>query len=149
MPVQTTITSSHMRGILSRFCTGVTVVTTANDEGEIHGMTANAFISVSLDPPLDEECRDPRPTPGSVHRPEHEIPLRLRRVRDPDLRARKPVALRRVNRPDALGAGPDSRGIRACVGLGQGEGAESVAGDHRTEPALVLLLRPPGHDRKL
>jgi flavin reductase (DIM6/NTAB) family NADH-FMN oxidoreductase RutF len=52
MSVQTSITSSQMRSILGRFCTGVTVVTTANDQGEIHGMTANAFISVSLDPPL-------------------------------------------------------------------------------------------------
>jgi flavin reductase (DIM6/NTAB) family NADH-FMN oxidoreductase RutF len=40
-----------MRRTLGRFTTGVTVVTTAR-EGEIHAMTANAFTSVSLDPPL-------------------------------------------------------------------------------------------------
>jgi flavin reductase (DIM6/NTAB) family NADH-FMN oxidoreductase RutF len=39
------------RKALGRFATGVTVVTTEHD-GNIHGMTANAFISVSLDPPL-------------------------------------------------------------------------------------------------
>ncbi len=33
------------------FATGVTVVTAPQD-GEVHGMTANAFTSVSLDPPL-------------------------------------------------------------------------------------------------
>jgi flavin reductase (DIM6/NTAB) family NADH-FMN oxidoreductase RutF len=40
-----------MRTVLGRFCTGVTVVSTAQ-EGEVHAMTANAFTSVSLDPPL-------------------------------------------------------------------------------------------------
>jgi flavin reductase (DIM6/NTAB) family NADH-FMN oxidoreductase RutF len=39
------------RKALGRFATGVTVVTTQH-EGNVHGMTANAFISVSLDPPL-------------------------------------------------------------------------------------------------
>ena len=40
-----------MRRTLGRFTTGVTVVTTAQGS-EIHAMTANAFTSVSLDPPL-------------------------------------------------------------------------------------------------
>ncbi|WP_132123406.1 flavin reductase family protein [Actinocrispum wychmicini] len=35
---------------MARFATGITVLTVAGDEG--HGMTANAFTSVSLDPPL-------------------------------------------------------------------------------------------------
>jgi flavin reductase (DIM6/NTAB) family NADH-FMN oxidoreductase RutF len=41
----------ELRRTLGRFCTGVTVVTTARDD-EVHAMTANAFTSVSLDPPL-------------------------------------------------------------------------------------------------
>jgi flavin reductase (DIM6/NTAB) family NADH-FMN oxidoreductase RutF len=36
---------------MGRFATGVAIVTTAEGE-EIHGMTANAFLSVSLTPPL-------------------------------------------------------------------------------------------------
>jgi len=44
---------AQMRATLARFCTGVTVVTTADADGaEVHAMTANAFTSVSLDPPL-------------------------------------------------------------------------------------------------
>ena len=39
------------RNALGRFATGVTVITTAARDG-VHGMTANAFTSVSLDPPL-------------------------------------------------------------------------------------------------
>jgi flavin reductase (DIM6/NTAB) family NADH-FMN oxidoreductase RutF len=36
---------------LARFASGITVVTTLYQE-QTHGMTANAFVSVSLDPPL-------------------------------------------------------------------------------------------------
>ena len=47
-----TVSSEQLREAMGRFATGVTVVTTIPDNGEIHGMTANAFTSVSLDPPL-------------------------------------------------------------------------------------------------
>ena len=39
------------RTAMGKFATGVTVITT-NVNGTIHGMTANAFMSVSLDPKL-------------------------------------------------------------------------------------------------
>lgn len=39
------------RRVMSRFATGVTVIT-AEHEGEARGMTANAFMSGSLEPPL-------------------------------------------------------------------------------------------------
>lgn len=39
------------RQVLGRFATGVTVITTSH-HGVKHGMTANAFSSVSLNPPL-------------------------------------------------------------------------------------------------
>ena len=44
-------TSRDFRNALGRFATGITVVTTVVD-GEPRGMTANAFVSVSLEPPL-------------------------------------------------------------------------------------------------
>lgn len=44
-------TSRDFRNALGRFVTGITVVTTVV-EGTTHGMTANAFLSVSLEPPL-------------------------------------------------------------------------------------------------
>jgi flavin reductase (DIM6/NTAB) family NADH-FMN oxidoreductase RutF len=40
-----------LRQTLGMFATGVTVITTRTGE-QIHGMTANAFMSVSLEPPL-------------------------------------------------------------------------------------------------
>lgn len=39
-----------LREVMARFATGITVLTVPGDE--CHGMTANAFSSVSLDPPL-------------------------------------------------------------------------------------------------
>lgn len=45
------------RDTLGRFATGITVVTTV-DEGEIYGMTANSFCSVSMEPPLVSVAAD-------------------------------------------------------------------------------------------
>jgi flavin reductase (DIM6/NTAB) family NADH-FMN oxidoreductase RutF len=45
------IDNKHYRTVMARFATGVTVVTYPCD-GEHVGMTANAFLSVSIDPPL-------------------------------------------------------------------------------------------------
>ncbi|MET7718972.1 flavin reductase family protein [Streptomyces sp. NPDC005407] len=42
-------TPSSLREVMSRFATGVTVLSVGGEH--IHGMTANAFSSVSLDPP--------------------------------------------------------------------------------------------------
>jgi flavin reductase (DIM6/NTAB) family NADH-FMN oxidoreductase RutF len=46
-----TFDSKKQRKILGHFATGVTVVTTGGVAG-LHGMTANAVASLSLDPPL-------------------------------------------------------------------------------------------------
>ncbi|CAN5702028.1 hypothetical protein BH09PSE5_BH09PSE5_41870 [soil metagenome] len=44
--------SGQLRKTLGAFVTGVTVVTTVDASGRMHGVTANSFSSVSLDPPL-------------------------------------------------------------------------------------------------
>jgi flavin reductase (DIM6/NTAB) family NADH-FMN oxidoreductase RutF len=47
------VNMAGLRRALGRFTSGVTVVTTASAlSADVHGMTANAFTSVSLDPPL-------------------------------------------------------------------------------------------------
>jgi flavin reductase (DIM6/NTAB) family NADH-FMN oxidoreductase RutF len=43
---------TELRRAWGRFASGITVVLSQDDAGEVHGMTANGFISVSLDPPL-------------------------------------------------------------------------------------------------
>lgn len=50
-----TVDQQAFRGALSRFASGVTVVSTVLD-GVDHAMTASAFTSVSLDPPLVLVC---------------------------------------------------------------------------------------------
>lgn len=56
----TRTTSSEFRLALGQFATGVTVVTVERVPGRVHGMTANSFTSVSLDPPLILICVDQR-----------------------------------------------------------------------------------------
>lgn len=46
----------EMRHALRRYVTGVTVVTTLDEQGSLVGLTANSFTSVSLDPPLVLVC---------------------------------------------------------------------------------------------
>lgn len=54
-PIQTAeFDSRHLRSTLGAFATGVTVVTVGGDAP--HGMTANSFTGVSLDPPLVSVC---------------------------------------------------------------------------------------------
>ncbi|EHR51245.1 DIM6/NTAB family protein [Saccharomonospora marina XMU15] len=47
-----TLDQLDLRKGFGRFATGVTVVTCANDRGEPHGATVNAFTAVSLEPAL-------------------------------------------------------------------------------------------------
>jgi flavin reductase (DIM6/NTAB) family NADH-FMN oxidoreductase RutF len=51
------LSAAEFRKAMGRFATGVTIIT-LDLEGEVHGMTANAFASVSLDPMLILVCVD-------------------------------------------------------------------------------------------
>jgi len=53
------VTQAEFRKAMGSFATGVTVIT-VDHEGAVHGMTANAFTSVSLDPLLVLVCVDHR-----------------------------------------------------------------------------------------
>jgi flavin reductase (DIM6/NTAB) family NADH-FMN oxidoreductase RutF len=55
VPVPASPTSAEFRATVGLFATGITVVT-ANAVGHEHGMTLNAFTSVSLDPLLVLVC---------------------------------------------------------------------------------------------
>ena len=46
----------QFKAALSRWASGVTVITTRSRSGEIAGLTASSFTSVSLDPPLVLFC---------------------------------------------------------------------------------------------
>jgi len=51
------LTKEHFRRVMGQFTTGVTVVTTRLGD-QVHGLTANAVCSVSLDPLLVLVCVD-------------------------------------------------------------------------------------------
>lgn len=59
------VSSADFRSALSRFASGVTVVTTKDSDGKLFGITVSAFCSVSLDPPLVLICIEK--TTGSHH----------------------------------------------------------------------------------
>ena len=46
------VSLEQFRQGMAMFATGVTVISTLEADGTVHGMTANAFTSVCLDPPL-------------------------------------------------------------------------------------------------
>jgi flavin reductase (DIM6/NTAB) family NADH-FMN oxidoreductase RutF len=52
------VTSQLFRRVMGYFATGITVVTVEREPGQVHGMTANSFNSVSLEPPLVSICVD-------------------------------------------------------------------------------------------
>jgi flavin reductase (DIM6/NTAB) family NADH-FMN oxidoreductase RutF len=54
MPIE----KNELRRVMGHFATGVTVITSFRASGELHGLTANAFSSVSLVPPLLLICVD-------------------------------------------------------------------------------------------
>ncbi len=47
---------NEFRRAWSKFATGVTVITTVEPDGAVHGMTANGVTSVSLSPPMALLC---------------------------------------------------------------------------------------------
>jgi flavin reductase (DIM6/NTAB) family NADH-FMN oxidoreductase RutF len=54
------------RAAASRFATGVTVITALDSAGEVCGMTANSFVTVSLSPPTVLFLAVPGRTPAAI-----------------------------------------------------------------------------------
>jgi len=57
MPL-TSISPTIFRRVMGSFPTGITVLTVERQPGQVHGMTANSFTSVSLEPLLILVCID-------------------------------------------------------------------------------------------
>jgi flavin reductase (DIM6/NTAB) family NADH-FMN oxidoreductase RutF len=54
------VSNEEFRGVLGRFASGVSVVTSKCKDGELRGITVSAFSSLSLNPPLILVCIDNR-----------------------------------------------------------------------------------------
>lgn len=50
------VSRQEFRAALGRFASGVTIITTKDASGRLHGITVSAFCSVSLEPPLIAVC---------------------------------------------------------------------------------------------
>ncbi|MCS6874329.1 MAG: flavin reductase family protein [Pyrinomonadaceae bacterium] len=59
------VSKEEFKSALSRFASGVTVVTTKDRSGNLFGITVSAFCSVSLEPPMVLICIDKKT--GSHH----------------------------------------------------------------------------------
>jgi flavin reductase (DIM6/NTAB) family NADH-FMN oxidoreductase RutF len=58
LAMPTSLSPELFRRVMGSFPTGVAVLTAEREEGQVHGMTANSFTSVSLDPLLILVCVD-------------------------------------------------------------------------------------------
>ncbi len=56
--INSVLAADDFRRVLGHFVSGVTLVTTCDEESRPTGLTASAFTSVSLDPPLVLVCVD-------------------------------------------------------------------------------------------
>lgn len=56
MTADITAETSTFRAAMARFPSGVTIVTTVDEQGRERGFTASSFCSVSMDPPLVLVC---------------------------------------------------------------------------------------------
>ena len=56
------ISNEDFRSALSRFASGVTIVTTKGSDGQNRGLTVSSFCSLSLNPPLILVCIDQQAT---------------------------------------------------------------------------------------
>jgi len=76
----TPISEKDFRQALGHFVTGVTVVTAECAPGQVHGMTANSFTSVSLQPPLVLVCVDHRARLLSLLKQKHHFGVSVLKV---------------------------------------------------------------------
>jgi len=65
------IEAQELRRVMGHFATGVTVITTKDKEGTPNGLTANAFMSLSLEPPLVIISVDKKATCYSCFEPDN------------------------------------------------------------------------------
>jgi flavin reductase len=146
--------STDFRAAVGAFATGVTVVTTRGEE-HAYGMTANAFSSVSLDPPLVLVCVI-SPSEGATHisrngvfavnilAAEQEPLSRYFASRD---RPRGRDAFREVDHRTGASGSPILEGAAAFLDCRVH--ADHEAGDHRIFIGEVLELEIGGQGRPL
>lgn len=129
----------HFRRACALWATGIAIVTVMDSEGNPHGMTANSFTSVSLDPPLILVCVDHRAALLPYLLPSKAIAINVLGEDQADLSSR--FARKSEDRFENLDWTPGSGGAPIITGgLATFEGSitDSItAGDHQIVVAEV------------
>lgn len=69
--------NKKFRNAMGHFATGVTVVTIKSNEGKLMGFTANAFTSLSVEPPMILICIDKNATSMTAFKPNHPFAINI------------------------------------------------------------------------
>jgi flavin reductase (DIM6/NTAB) family NADH-FMN oxidoreductase RutF len=95
------VTKDEFKQVMGSFAAGVTVVTSVDGEGNPSGMTATAFSSVSMDPPLCLVCIDKRAGSHAVIAESRRFAVNFLRADQEELSNR--FASRRDDKFDGIG----------------------------------------------
>jgi flavin reductase (DIM6/NTAB) family NADH-FMN oxidoreductase RutF len=153
----------HLRRALGRFTTGVTIITCVDSSGERHGLTANSFNSLSLEPPLVLwSLRTASPSLAPFSAATH-FAVNVLAEAQVDLSRR--FASSRLERHERFEEGPWASGLSGLPVLHASAAvfecravSQQLAGDHVlfigevlacSETALPPLLYQGGHYRSL
>ena len=127
------INADKFRRTLGRFATGVIVITTLDHEGQFHGMTANSFTSVSLNPPLILVCVDVQNQTHDFIKDQRKFGINILSTKQRELSSYFAKTIRQPPEPDTVGA-LSKNGIPSLQGslgfLGCSLVSAHLLGDH-------------------
>ncbi|MGW3896721.1 flavin reductase family protein [Micromonospora profundi] len=137
-PAHETVGAEHLRRLLRRWATTVTVVTAAGD-GRPFGFTATSFTSVSLRPPVMSFCVDRGSSSWPMLREAEHVAVHVLDAGQADLA--RTFATRGIDRFAATGWRPGPYGVpllpRSLAWLVCHVSARIPAGDH-----VIVLAEP-------
>lgn len=108
MSAESSVSKDEFKQVMGSFAAGVTVITSVDEAGEASGMTATAFSSLSMDPPLCLVCIDKRAGSHAVISASRRFAVNLLRADQQELSNR--FASRRDDKFDGIAQHPGEHG---------------------------------------
>lgn len=143
------VATDQFRHVLGHFASGVTLVTTLDADGRPSGLTASAFTSVSLDPPLVLVCVDHKAHSYPALRDAGRFAVNILHAGQESLSRR--FATSRLDKFDGVAYGPSPLGLPWITGahaqIDCATVSAHVEGDHtilvgRVEHAATAAAEP-------
>ena len=145
------IDATVYKNVLGSFPSGVTVITTLDDDGSVVGLTASAFSSLSMDPPLVLFC--PMKTSGAWATIERSGHFAVNVLAEHQQNISSVFGSRRPDKFDAVSWRPSAAGSPLLDGALSWFDCEITrvldGGDHHIVIGRVLELSPPNAGRPL